>query len=138
MESVAIVACTLYLGAAAYIALVEHPARLACAEEIALAQWTQSARRTPRYAALALVAAAAGLTRGGLAVDSPWSWGSVLLLAIVPFTVVAMLSAQRRLTAADWDPNSPDTRALLEQWGRRHAVRVCLAVAALGLFLWGR
>lgn len=138
MESVAIVACALYLGAAAYVALVEHPVRLACADEIAWARWAESARRTPPYAALALVAAAAGLTRGRLAFDSPWNWGSAALLAIVPFTVVAMLPAQRRLTAPGWDPVAPETRALLEQWGRPHAVRVVLSVAALSLFPWGR
>ena len=136
VEFVAVVACAAYFGATSYVTLVEHPARLACATEVAWAQWAQSVRRTPRYAALALVAAAAGLIQGRLAVGSQWTWGSIILLAVVPFTVVAMLPTQRRLTAPTWDPASVETRTMLEQWGRRHAVRGWLGLAALTLFLW--
>ncbi len=39
---VAILACTLFAGAAVYISLVEHPARMACRTEIAAAQWAAS------------------------------------------------------------------------------------------------
>jgi hypothetical protein len=136
VEFVAIVACAMYSGAAVYVTLVEHPARLACATEMAWAQWTQSVRRTPRYAALTLVAATAGLVQGRLTIGCLWTYGSIILLAVVPFTVIAMLPTQRRLTAPTWDPASVETRAMLEQWGRRHAVRGWLGLAALSLFLW--
>lgn len=132
---IAILATMFYSGAAAYIAFVEHPARLACSTETAWAQWRQSVGRTPRYAASALVAAAGGLIQGRLAPSSLWTWGALLLLGIVPFTVGAMLPSQGRLTAATWDPAQPDTRPLLERWGRQHAVRLWLGVVALVVFL---
>jgi uncharacterized membrane protein len=130
LETLAIAASALYLGGALYVALVEQPARLECPDEQALAQWLASVRRTPRWAAWALVGTAAGLTRGGLAVTSTWTWGGAALLAIVPFTVAAMLPIQRRLA----ESAPAEARALLERWGRLHWLRVALALAALGLF----
>jgi hypothetical protein len=136
LELLALVASAAYVGAAGYVALVEQPSRLACADEIAWRQWVQSVKRTPRYAASALIAAGAGLIHGRLALASFWTWGSVLLLAIVPFTLLTMLPAQRRLTAGDWNPASGETRAMLTQWGRQHVVRSLLGLAALFLFFW--
>ena len=93
-------------------------------------------KRTPRYAASALVAAIAGLIHARFALDSPWTWGSVLLLAIVPFTVVAILPAQKRLSAGTWNPASDETRAMLTQWGRQHVMRSLFGLTALVLFFW--
>jgi hypothetical protein len=42
---VAVLACTLFAGAAIYINVVEHPARLSCGTEIAARQWAPSYRR---------------------------------------------------------------------------------------------
>jgi hypothetical protein len=133
---IAVFAAGMYGGSTAYLALVEHPARLACATEMACAQWTQSVRRTPWYAATALVGAAAGLIQGRAAIGSPWTWGSALLLAVVPYTVVTMLPAQRRLGAPTWNAASVETRTILRQWGRRHATRAVFGVVAFALFLW--
>ena len=138
LPSIALFAAGGYWGAAAYVALVEHPARLACPTDAALAQWTESLPRTPRYAALALVAAAAALMHGRAAIDSPWTWGAVLLLAVLPWTVVAMLPAQRRLTDSRRNMAALETRPALEQWGRRHLVRVLFGVVAFALFVWAR
>jgi hypothetical protein len=132
----AIVGSAAYVGAAGYVAVVEQPSRLACTDEIAWRQWVQSVKRTPRYAASAIVAAIAGLIHARFALGSPWTWGSVLLLAIVPFTVVAILPAQKRLTAGGWNPASDETRAMLARWGRQHVIRSLLGLTALFLFFW--
>lgn len=58
LEVTALIFSAIYFGATAYITLVEHPARLACSPEVALVQCVKS---TPRYAASALIAAAAAL-----------------------------------------------------------------------------
>lgn len=133
---IALGASGLYWGSTAYVTLVEQPARLACANEVALAQWAQSARRTPRYAATALVAAAAALIEGGASVRSSWTWGAAALIAVIPWTVAMLLPDQKRLAASDWDPASGETRRILERWGRRHTVRTALGLAAFALFLW--
>jgi hypothetical protein len=42
---VAVLACTLFTGAAVYITAVEHPARLSCGVEAAVAEWAPSYKR---------------------------------------------------------------------------------------------
>ena len=61
---IAVLSCTLFAGAAIYINLVEHPARLSCGTEIAARQWAPSYKRaTVMQASLAVVAGVAGLVR---------------------------------------------------------------------------
>ncbi len=102
LETTALIFSAVYFGSTVYITLVEQPARLACAPEVALAQWAQSVKSTPRYAASALIAAGAALIHSKVALVSPWTWGSILLLTVLQFTVVALLQIQRQLA----EPNS--------------------------------
>ena len=44
-ELVAVLACGLFTGAAVYVSLVEHPARMECGVEIAAAEFSPSYRR---------------------------------------------------------------------------------------------
>ena len=44
-EFVAVLACGLFAGAAVYVSLVEHPARMACGVEIAAAEFPPSYHR---------------------------------------------------------------------------------------------
>ena len=56
IELIAVLACTLFSGAALYITAVKHPARLSCGTEIALTQWAPSYKRaTVMQASLAVV-----------------------------------------------------------------------------------
>lgn len=58
----AVLLCTLFTGAAIYINLVEHPARLSCGTEAAARQWAPSYRRaTIMQATLAMLAAVTGV-----------------------------------------------------------------------------
>jgi hypothetical protein len=135
LEMITLLCCAVYFGSTLYVTLVEHPARLACSTEVAWAQWLQSVKATPRYAASALAAAATALILGKGALLSPWTWGTILLLAVVPFSVLALLPIQRRLTEPGWSSATAQTRTELEQWGRRHAIRTCLGFAAFVSFL---
>src|SRR5262245_49832479 len=117
LELLAIAACAAYSGASAHVAFVEHPARLASSLTTAFEQWRQSVGRTPRTAALALVAAAAALLRSHAAVLSPWTWGAVALLAIVPYTNFAMLPTQRGLAETS-DTSADAAHEALRRWGQ--------------------
>jgi hypothetical protein len=65
IEVVAILACTLFTGAAVYITPVEPPARLSCGAEAAVAEWAPSYKRaTLTQVPLALVAGLFGIVRG--------------------------------------------------------------------------
>jgi len=44
-EFVAVLSCSLFTGAAVYVSLVEHPARMQCGVEIAATEFLPSYRR---------------------------------------------------------------------------------------------
>jgi hypothetical protein len=137
IELIAVLACTLFSGAALYITAVEHPARLSCGTEIALTQWAPSYKRaTVMQASLAVVAGLFGMIRGVRGGGPVWIWAAVLILAVVPFTLIVIRPTNERLLDPRRDRQSAETRDLLESWGRLHAVRSALSIAASVLFVW--
>jgi anthrone oxygenase-like protein len=134
---VAVLACTLFAGAAAYINLVEHPARLSCGTEAAARQWAPSYRRaTFMQASLAVAAGIAGLTRW--LQNGRWSWvaGSLAILAVVPVTLLVILPTNKKLLEPGRNLGSNETRELLLAWGRLHAIRTVLGLIGSILFIW--
>jgi Anthrone oxygenase len=137
IEVVAVLACTLFTGAAVYITAVEHPARLSCGTEIAAAQWAPSYRRaTLMKAPLAVVAGLFGMARAVQGDGSLRAWASILILAVVPFTLIVIHPTNKRLLDPRRGPGSDETRQLLNSWGRLHGVRSVLSAIASILFIW--
>lgn len=137
VATVAVLACTLFTGAAVYITLVEHPARLSCSTEVALTQWAPSyARATVLQVALAVLATLGGLARWWQGAGALWLGGALCIFSVIPFTLVGILPTNKKLLEPGRDRGSAETRALLETWGRLHAVRSALSLAASLLFLW--
>ncbi len=133
---IAVLACTLFAGAAVYITLVEHPARMACGTEIAAAEFVPSYKRAATMqATLALLATSAGMLRWFQRGGPLWLWASILIFAVVPFTVLVIMPTNQRLLDPGRDPASADTRRLLEAWGRLHAGRSALSLTAACLFI---
>ena len=137
LEVIAVVSATLFAGAALYINLVEHPARLACGTELALRQFAPSYKRARvMQVFLALVATGAGLAQWTRAGGSLWLWGSLAMVSVIPFTLIVIFPTNRKLLEPGRDAASEETRSLLETWGRLHAVRSLLSLAASLLFAW--
>src|SRR5215210_7221832 len=121
---VAALLCTLFTGAAIYINLVEHPARLSCGTEAAARQWAPSYRRaTTMQATLAIAAAITGIATWVHGEGPVWLWGGLVMLAVVPFTLIVIRPTNDLLLAPGRDLSSSETLALLQRWGRLHAVR---------------
>jgi len=136
-EVVAVLASTLFAGAAIYINLAEHPARLSCGTEIAATEWAPSYKRAAvMQASLAAVATLAGVMRGIQGAGPGWFAGSALIFAVIPFTLVVIRPTNARLLDPTRDRRSPETRQLLERWGRLHAVRSVLSLLASIVFVW--
>lgn len=68
----AILATTIFAGAAIYINLVEHPARMGCSTELAATQWAPSYKRAKlMQAPLALIGFLSGTTAWWLGAGFP-------------------------------------------------------------------
>ncbi len=132
----ATLACSLFAGAAIYINLVEHPARLACGTELAARQWAPSYRRGAlMQVPLAVVGALGGLFQWFSGHGASWLVGALLIVSVIPFTLVVILPTNNRLLEPGRDNSSEETRRLLETWGRLHAVRSVLSLVATLVYL---
>ncbi|WP_082102919.1 DUF1772 domain-containing protein [Sphingomonas sp. Ag1] len=135
LATAALVLATLFAGAALYISLVEHPARLGLADGPLLAQWQPSYKRAlPIQSGLAVLGGAAGLIVGYYSADWRWFAGSILLLANWPFTLLAIMPVNKRLMAMQVGEAGPGSRAMLVRWGKLHNVRSALGAASTLLF----
>jgi uncharacterized membrane protein len=71
------------------------------------------------------------LTSGEIA----WLAGTLLIFAVIPFTLIAILPTNNKLLDPNPDRRSDATRALLQKWARLHAVRSNPSLAASIVFL---
>jgi uncharacterized membrane protein len=136
LELLATLCAAIFAGAAVYINVVEHPARMSLGTAVAHAEWQPAYHRaTLMQAPLAilglLAAVGAWLTGAGAA----WLVGGLLLGVIVPFTLVVIFPTNRELLAPATARDLERVAVLLGRWNRLHAVRSLLSVAALVLFL---
>ena len=134
---IAVFACTMFTGASIYISLVEHPARMSCSTEVAAMQWAPSYKRaTVMQVSLAVMATMTGALQWWQGGGAAWLTGALLILSVIPFTAIVILPTNNRLLAPGRDLASAETRTLLDTWGRLHAVRSILSLAASVLFIW--
>jgi hypothetical protein len=129
-------AAGLFAGAAIYINAVEHPARMSCGTDVAVREFGPSYRRaTLMQAPLAVVGCLSGLVAAWQDADLVVALAAVLLGVVVPFTLLVIAPTNQRLLSPDLDAGGPDATALLNRWGRLHAVRSALASASFLIFL---
>ena len=136
LEFLATLCSALFAGAALYINLVEHPTRMGCDTKTAATVWAPSYKRAAvMQASLAVLGALAGALAWLLGGGLQWLAGALLLGSVVPFTLVVIKPTNNQLLDPGRDLESAQTRALLEKWGRLHAVRSVLSLLATVLFL---
>jgi hypothetical protein len=136
LQIVATLATGIFFGAAVYVNLVEHPARISCGVPLAVAEWRPSYKRGTRMQApLALIGSLSALTVWWFDGGAAWLIGGVLLLLIVPFTLVVIFPTNKRLESQELDLHSEEASRLLQRWGRLHAIRSILSGVAFLVFL---
>jgi len=132
----ALVAAALFAGAALYVSLAEHPARMTQSDDAALAQWKPSyARGKMMQASLALIGGLLAIWAWRLEGCGFWLAGGLLLLANWPVTLLAIKPVNDLLNAIAPGKADQGTRALLVTWGRRHAIRTALGLGATAAML---
>jgi uncharacterized membrane protein len=137
LQFLATLTTALFAGAALYINIAEHPARMRGDLGAALAQWAISYKRaTLMQAPLALVGFVTSGATWLFGASAWWLVGGMLIGAAVPFTLIVIMPTNHKLLAADRDAASAETRSLLDRWGRLHAVRTALSLLATALMLW--
>lgn len=85
---------------------------------------------------LALLGCLLGLLAWWQTLEWPWILGALLLVANAPYTLWAIKPINDALAAERAAADPSRTRALVEKWGRLHAVRTALGGVAALLFLW--
>jgi hypothetical protein len=137
LELIAVLACTVFTGAAIYIVVAEHPARLSCGTEIAATEFVPSYKRAAvMQASLAIVAGLSGLARSAVDGELQWAWAGLLILSVVPFTLVVIRPTNTRLLDPRLDRASDEAGELLNTWGRLHLIRTLISAAASVLYVW--
>ena len=131
LQFLGVLSTSLFAGAAIYINLVEHPARMGCDTKTAATVWAPSYKRaTLMQASLAILGFLTGVAVWLLGGGLMWLLGAVFIGAVVPFTFLVIMPTNHQLLVPGRDLSSSETRVLLEKWGKLHGVRSALSLLA--------
>ncbi len=132
----ALTVAALFTGAAVYINVAEHPARLKLDDGALLTEWKPSYKAG--FMMQASLAAAGGLC-GVIAFFFDWDWkwliGAALIAGNWPYTLYLIMPTNNALMAIDPANAGASVRPLMIRWGWLHAGRSVLGALATLLFL---
>ncbi len=131
-----LIVAAIFFGAAFYVNVVEHPARLSLDDRAALAEWKPAYKRgTAMQAPLAIIGFVLGLIAWWLTARAGFLIGALAMIAPWPWTLLMIKPVNDELVATETDKAGPPSRALLVRWGNLHAVRTALGAVAVTAFL---
>ncbi|MAR90431.1 MAG: DUF1772 domain-containing protein [Pseudomonadota bacterium] len=131
-EFLVIMCCAVFAGAAIYINLVEHPARMTCDIRAAWQQWQASYQRAVSMQAPLALAGLVFAVLAWLFGASGWVLiGGLLLGAVVPFTLKVIMPVNDELKSLTGEQAEAQAEPLLRRWNELHQVRSGLSLLAL-------
>jgi hypothetical protein len=133
----ALISAAVFAGAALYISMVEHPARLGLDHRSLLMEWKPAYKRgTAMQAPLAIGGFVLGLAAWWQSGHLAWAVGALLMIANWPVTFFAIMPTNNKLMGIEPAIAGPESRAMIETWGSLHRIRTALGLAASLSFLW--
>jgi hypothetical protein len=138
LQFLATLSAALFAGAAIYINVAEHPARMGLDTRSAAMQWAPSYKRASwMQAPLAIISFVTGVGAWLLGGGLVWLVAAVFIGAVVAITFIVIMPTNQQLLTPGRDLDSEQTRQLLERWGKLHGVRSVASAIATMLMLWG-
>ncbi len=126
-----------FFGAAFYVSLVEHPARVASGTAAAVAEFRPSYRRgAVMQGGLSAIGCVLGLAAAWQLHDWHIGINAMLLGLPVPVTLLFIAPTTRQLLDPELDTTGPHAASLLSRWNRRHSIRTILGGLAFLLLLY--
>jgi len=136
LELIATLCTGLFTGAAIYVNLVEHPARLETGTAAAVKQWRPSYRRgTVMQASLAVAGFLSSLGAWLQGRGRPVLIAGLLIGLVVPFTLIVIFPTNKQLSDSGLDLGSTQAGVLLGKWNRLHAIRSAAGLVAFVILL---
>jgi hypothetical protein len=136
LELLALLFTTAFAAICVYVAVVEHPARLATDTSAALAQWRPSYHRA---AAMQIVLAVGGVLSavGAFALGQGYAVlvAGLVLALVTPFTLIVIMPTNKQLLDPRRHGSTPGTEGLLKTWGSLHLVRTAISLIALAILV---
>jgi hypothetical protein len=134
----ALISASAFAGAAIYINVAEHPARLLLDDQALLSEWKPSYKRgILMQAPLAVVGCILGMIAWWNGRELSFLVGAVLMIANWPWTLLGIMPTNNALMAISTANTTAQTRSLIVKWGNLHAVRSALGLLATIAFLLG-
>ena len=133
ITTLAFAAAGVFTGAAAYINLVEQPARLKLPDGALLTEWkTAYQRGTAMQASIALMGGALGVGAYAFEGHSMLALlGAAFMLASWPWTALVIMPTNKKLMATATEAAGPTERVMIGRWARLHLART--AFGAVGV-----
>ncbi len=136
--TLALIAASVFAGAALYINVAEQPARLLLDDSTMLLEWKPSYKRgLAMQAPLAVIGCVFGLVAYWQTREFGFLAGAIFMIANWPWTLLGIRPINNILMMTDPGNTTPRTRKLVIKWGYLHAVRSALGSLATVAFFLG-
>ena len=136
LQFIAIMCSALFAGAALYVSIIEHPARMSAGISVALQEFRPSYRRgAVLQVSMAVIAFVSSFALSLLTSQWIWFLGGGMTGLMPPFTLIFIMPTNRILLDATSPLKESDARKLLDRWGRLHLIRTIAGMVGFAVLL---